>query len=426
MRRHDGLCKKQACRGTTPPRGAGPHQTCRYRRGPRSGTGQLGHSGAYARCWGAIFVRRASDAGSAWRARSVATAAADDILSAARMPLSIHPVRIYRPALKLDLPVNTPGNKAIRSSTIVLRDLYCKTRENQVAYTMLPLNKKSIIKPQRINQEQIMTCAWSRLFRAGSLSVFAVAVASCGGGKDGAGECYSPTPGVCSSLGVDRSLPQAIVSPEGLYKGITIDRRAITTLVLDDDSFYAIYSEINKPLVAAGGIQGTVRAETRATKDYDVVNFLVNYAVEIDLTQLDAQIYALAGTYVQKQYIQTPTFLANYNSDYQARPNLADITGKYIGTNTTASGSETITFDIDASGNITGSGDNRCKFSGTVTPRTNGNVYNLTITFDTSPCQFAGTKVNGVSYFDRSSNIAYAMASTPTGNARFITIATKQ
>lgn len=273
-----------------------------------------------------------------------------------------------------------------------------------------------------------MACTWSQLCRAGGLSIFTVALASCGGGKDGAGECYSPTPGVCSSLGVGQSLPQAIVSPEGLYKGITSDRRAITTLVLDDDSFYAIYSVFNNPLIAAGGVQGTVKAETRTPKNYDPVGFLVNYAVDINLEGLGTNIYGITGTYVQKQFIQGdgPKFLANYSSDYESRPNLADITGRYVGTSATSSGSETVTFDIDASGNINGTGDNRCKFTGTIKPRTSGNVYNLTITFDASPCQFAGTKVNGVSYFDRSSNIAYAMASIPTGGANFITIAIKQ
>lgn len=271
-----------------------------------------------------------------------------------------------------------------------------------------------------------MAGTWGQLGRAGSLSIFTVALASCGGGSDGAGKCYSPDPAVCYTLGVGRSFPKAIVSPEGLYKGITSDRRAITALVLDDDSVYAIYSEVNNPLVAAGGIRGIVRADTQtATKD-DKVHFLVNYAVDINLEGLGTQIYALSGSYVEKQFIEGPTFLANYSSDYELRPNLADIAGKYVGKSATVTGSETVMFDINGSGDITGSGSSGCTFSGSIKPRTRGNAFNVTVTFGASPCQFPGATVTGASYFDRSSNIAYAMASVPTGSANFITIATKQ
>jgi len=271
-----------------------------------------------------------------------------------------------------------------------------------------------------------MACTWSQLCRAGGLSIFTIVLASCGGGSDGAGKCYSPTPGVCSTLGVVRSFPQAVVSPVGLYKGITNDQRSFASLVLDDGSFYTIYSGVNNPLIAAGGIRGTYKAENQSPTKNDPAAFWITDAVDTDLEAQRTQLYAINGTYVEKQYIQSTGFVANYSSDYELTPNLADIAGKYIGKSGSISISETVTFDINGSGDLTGTGDSGCNFSGTIKPRTGGNVYNVTITFGASPCRYAGATVTGVSYFDRASNIAYAMASISAGSANFITIAAKQ
>jgi hypothetical protein len=266
--------------------------------------------------------------------------------------------------------------------------------------------------------------------------MFTVALASCGGGSDGPGKCYSPTPAVCYSLGVDRSLPQALVSPTGLYRGLTSDGRSIAGLVLDDGSFYAIYSGVGQPLVAAGGIQGTMNADKQSLTKYDPANFSITDAVDTNFEGLGTQLYGISGTFIEKKSIQgsifypgtppRPTFSANYSADYELGPNLADIAGNYSGTSGTIHGSETVTFDINGSGAITGIKSSGCTFSGTINPRTSGNAYNVTITFGPSPCPYPGATVNGVSYFDRTSNIAYAMASISAGSANFITIATKK
>jgi len=167
-----------------------------------------------------------------------------------------------------------------------------------------------------------------------------------------------------------------------------------------------------------------------------MVNFVITDTVDTNLEAGKTYLYGIAGTYAEKSFMQgsifvpelnpRPTFYANYSPDYALSPNLADIVGRYVGKPGSMDGSDGVTFDISGSGDITGSGNGGCKFSGTIKPRTSGNAYNITVTFGASPCQYAGATVNGVSYFDRASNIAYAMASISAGSAKFITIATKQ
>ena len=282
-----------------------------------------------------------------------------------------------------------------------------------------------------------MACTWSQLCRASGLSIFTVALASCGGGSDGAGKCYSPTPAVCASLGVPRSFPQPVpadVNPAGLYKGLTNTGRSFASLVLDDGSFYSIYSQVNNPSIVAGGGQGTVK--TSGT------SFSISDAVDFNFEGLGTNVASITGTVGERKFIQGSinypttgqniTFSANYSSDYELTASISTIAGKYVGTSESVnssnsiSSSDAVTFDINASGNITGTGNSGCTFSGTIQPRTSGNAYNVTITFGASPCQYPGTTITGASYFDRTSNIAYAVASTPTGSANFIASATKQ
>jgi hypothetical protein len=276
-----------------------------------------------------------------------------------------------------------------------------------------------------------MACTWSQLCRAGGLSIFTVALASCGGGSDGAGKCYSPTPAVCASLGVPRSLPQPVpadVNPAGLYKGLTSTGRSFAGLVLDDGSFYSIYSQVNNPSIVAGGGRGTVKTSE--------TSFSITNAVDFNFEGLGTHIVSLTGTVDERKSIQGSinypdlgqniTFSANYSSDYELTPSISTIVGKYVGASESVSSSDAVTFDINASGDITGTGNSGCTFSGTIKPHASGNAYDVTITFGASPCQYPGATITGASYFDRTSNIAYAVASTPTGSANFITTATKQ
>jgi len=285
-----------------------------------------------------------------------------------------------------------------------------------------------------------MACTWSQLCRTGGLSIFTVALASCGGGSDGAGKCYSPTPAVCDTLGVPRSFPQPVpadpadANPAGLYKGLTSTGRSFASLVLDDGSFYSIYSQVNNPSIVAGGGRGTVK--TSGT------SFSISDAVDFSFEGLGTNVASITGTVDERKFIQGSinyptagqniTFSANYSSDYELTASISTIAGKYAGASESVnssngiSSSDAVTFDINASGDITGTGNSGCTFSGTIKPRTSGNAYTVTVTFGASPCQYPGTTITGASYFDRTSNIAYAVASTPTGSANFITSATKQ
>lgn len=270
---------------------------------------------------------------------------------------------------------------------------------------------------------------WNTICRASGFPVLAIILASCGGGSDVPGECFSPTPGVCAAVGVPRSFPHPVPpSPTGMYKGISNNGRTVTGLVLDDHSFYTFYSAINNPAIAAGAVQGTIRT--------DANNFMSTDAVDINIEGLGIQSATVSGTFDTKQFIngainyptsrQSVSFTANYSSEFEVTPDPSVIAGKYIVSSPIGNGAGTATFTIDGSGNINGKDTSGCTFSGTAKPRSGGPAYTVTVTFGASPCTFPGNTANGISFFDRTSNLIYAVGTLANQNAGFVTIATKQ
>lgn len=48
---------------------------------------------------------------------------------------------------------------------------------------------------------------------------------------------------------------------------------------------------------------------------------------------------------------------------------------------------------------MTGTGP-QCNFTGTATPRTDGNAFNVSATFSGGACPVAGTTLSGIAYYD--------------------------
>jgi hypothetical protein len=264
------------------------------------------------------------------------------------------------------------------------------------------------------------------IIRASGFPILAVILASCGGGGDGPGKCYSPTGAVCSAVGVDRSFPEPLFSP-GLYKGVSSNGQAFASLVLDDRSFYSVHSIANNASVVGGVVQGTVRT--------DAGKFTITDAADTTLEGGGTQPLAITGTYGTKQFmdgsILYPTlsepilFSSNYVPDFELTPSMSVIAGGYSGTSGIINGAKPTTLNVSDAGTFTGKDATGCTFSGTIQGG-GGRPYAVTVTFGALPCLFPGATATGISYFDRTSNTLYAVGSIPGQSARFVAMVTKQ
>jgi hypothetical protein len=194
-----------------------------------------------------------------------------------------------------------------------------------------------------------------------------------------------------------------------LYSGTTGNGRAVTGLVLDDGTYYFLYSLVGNSNVIAGVVQGSGTSTATA--------FTSSNTRDFNLEGLGVLPATLSATYTAKQSISgsvsysqgSPvTFSGTYDSAYEATPSLAALAGTFTGQVASSAGAENATVTVSANGTLSGAGASGCATSGTVAPRSQGNVFNVSLSFGGAPCLFANQTLTGIAYFNATTKALYA------------------
>lgn len=213
----------------------------------------------------------------------------------------------------------------------------------------------------------------------------------------------------CGGGGGD-STPAAPSAAQGLWIGTTTANRTVTGLVFSDGSYYVLYSRVGNPAVIGGVVQGGSSASAGTWTSGDAKDFNLEGAGVLSAS--------LAGTYIAKQSLggtvtyangSATTFSGAYNTAFEAAPSLSAVSGFYSGTVALSQGSQVATISVASSGAVSANA-NGCIATGTATPRTDANAYNLVLTFGPAPCFFAGQTFTGIAYFDAAAKRLYAAA----------------
>jgi hypothetical protein len=216
-----------------------------------------------------------------------------------------------------------------------------------------------------------------------------IAVASCGGGGSTSSTPPSPPP---------RDLGTA----EGLWNGTTGSGRSFSGLVLDNGTYWFLYTAVGNNAVLGGAIQG---ASTSSSGSFTSSN-----GMDFNLEGLGINDFTLSGTYTAKSQLggtltytggTTNTFTSSYDTDYDLTPSLATIVGTYSGEAVTVDSTnpEAATVTIASGGAITGSSAGGCSFTGTASTHAKGNVYDVSVTFGGGVCTNGTSTVTGVAYY---------------------------
>jgi hypothetical protein len=230
-----------------------------------------------------------------------------------------------------------------------------------------------------------------------------------------------------SGCGGDQTSDQNPTSPsastaEGLWSG-TINtnntNRTLTAAVLDDGTHYFFYSSAVNPNQIAGVIQGTGTSNNGTFTSSNTKDFRIGGPAPVPV--LDATISA---DYASRQFLNgsiaysgagTMTFTSSYNTAYDTAPTVASLAGVYTGQAGSSGGVQTATVTAATNGTFTGIEQSGCTFTGTVTARTRGNVFDQSISFGGNPCFFPNSTFQGIVYFDIATS--RLLAATPN-NAR--------
>ncbi len=192
--------------------------------------------------------------------------------------------------------------------------------------------------------------------------------------------------------------------------GTTDDNHDLAGLVLSDGTYYILYTA-SQSIDLAGAIQGTGQVSGDQFISTNAVDFNfqgagVNSATA-ESTVVTRKSMNGTLTYASGKSVK---FIANYNAEYEKKPSLGIVAGRYAGKVKTSAGDELADLEVAADGTLDGRGISGCAITGRITPRQDGNVYDVTATFGGAPCHFAGQTFTGISYYIASDSKLVAAA----------------
>jgi hypothetical protein len=171
-----------------------------------------------------------------------------------------------------------------------------------------------------------------------------------------------------------------------------------------------IYTVAGSPTVIAGVAQGNASISSGT--------FTSTNGRDFNLEGLGVSAANLSGTYSPKATLNgTVTysggtvvdFTSTYDAEFEAAPLLSAVSGTFNGTVAFSAGVQAATLTVSGTGAITGSAGG-CSVTGSLSPRTDANAFNGSITFGPAPCFFADRTFSGIAYYDSGSRQLVAAA----------------
>lgn len=211
---------------------------------------------------------------------------------------------------------------------------------------------------------------------------------------------------------------------QGLWIGTSNTNRTVTGIVLSDGTYYVLYSAVGNPNLIAGVVQGNGTSSGGT--------FTSGNARDFNLEGLGVQSANVTANYTQRQSLNgsiaynvgTTTFASSYSADFEVVPTLATVTGTYTGQVALSVGVQSATVTVLGNGALSGTGGG-CAFTGTAAPRTDGNAYNISITFGGSPCLFANQTFVGLAHYDATRRLLRAAAPNASRTDGVLFVGTK-
>lgn len=222
--------------------------------------------------------------------------------------------------------------------------------------------------------------------RMAFIGAVALSMAACGGG------------GSSSSSGGGNEPAANTDAAAGFWVGTTNTGLSVAGVVLTDTRYYFPY------FTAEGALGGVIAGNGNASADSFTSSNALDYQfdggiVPGDISASLVEKQLLSGTATYSDDSGTVEFSTGYDDYWETTPELAAITGTWNGWAETFVGGEGATVTIAGTGSVSAVGAGGCSFSGTVAPRTDGNVYNMQITAANSDLcapEYKGKTLKGV------------------------------
>ena len=228
--------------------------------------------------------------------------------------------------------------------------------------------------------------------------------------------------------GGSSSAPATNSPAQGLWNGTTNTNRTISALVLGDGTYYVLYTVANNAAVIDGFSQGSGSATASPG------TFTSSNLVDFNFAGLGVNSATLSGSYTAKQSFNgtisytggtSTTFNSTYDTQYDTVPSLATLAGTFTGTAMVISigNVPNTVITISSSGAISSS-SNGCTVTGSASPSSGGNAYNISMSFAATGCAAAvsGQTLTGTVFYSSAARTRYVFApnAASTGGVFFV------
>lgn len=261
---------------------------------------------------------------------------------------------------------------------------------------------------------------FSRITKSLTMSlVSATFLASCGGGgsSDTTAAVSQPESGAVA-------LPTTSI--QGVFDGSIDASRPLTSLLLDDGSYYIVYSDATTPSQILGVVVGTGTANNGSFTSDNALNLSLQGTgsqspAAATLTSSLTPKQSWNGFLTDKNSGQTNAFASGYNAAYESMPALAEIAGTYSGTMATKDARESgIELSITADGKLTGKLRCGCTVNATLVRQDGKLGYDATISFEGGTHPLAGKSMSGNVYVDLVTKRLYIVGKLQGSNGQVV------
>jgi len=256
---------------------------------------------------------------------------------------------------------------------------------------------------------------------------------------------YATTPALVAQMQAQRWVPESTdLGPifactpvpaggaskaEGIWTGTTDLAETARAIVLDDGTYYILYSRPNSA-TDAGVFQGTADTDDGNFVSGDGRNFPIPATSEQFGT---ATPVSVDGSHAPQGTMQivvtgtkgTRTFTASYVAGSGQPPSLAAVAGYYTGYSGHVDGRQQASFTVTADGKFGGTNPVRA-FSGTITPRATVNAFDWTVSALAGSCIFGLGPISGIFYYDAAAQRIHGFAPFDARQDEFFVVGTKQ
>jgi hypothetical protein len=183
-----------------------------------------------------------------------------------------------------------------------------------------------------------------------------------------------------------------------VWRGTSVTGRSVAGVVFADGEFWFTYTAEQSSL-PSGVVTGVATVDSAGE--------LTGFGTDLNFDGAGSRAAELSGDVLARQSLAIDVvvggetvlqFTSAYSVQDEQPADLSTVLGSFIGTASTVAGAETSEVIVGDAGMLAGESALGCDFTGSVSPRSDINVFDVSLSFVGDTCLFADLQASGVAW----------------------------